>query len=88
MTLSLRVRIVKYRDTLCFDDIIQTFALLFLGGQARSRSKPRSWHPSPYVSEDEEDPAREERKAKIKVVLPHLAQPPYFPAAQIISYCT
>ncbi|OQR77601.1 hypothetical protein BIW11_06980, partial [Tropilaelaps mercedesae] len=35
-------------------------------GQTRSRSKPRSWHPSPYVSEDEEDPAREERKAKIK----------------------
>ncbi|KFM75349.1 hypothetical protein X975_25353, partial [Stegodyphus mimosarum] len=29
--------------------------------------KPRSWHPSPYVSEDEDDQlTREEKKAKIK----------------------
>ncbi|XP_054717232.1 uncharacterized protein LOC129226627 [Uloborus diversus] len=32
--------------------------------QGRSLRKPRSWHPSPYVSEDEDE--REEKKAKIK----------------------
>ncbi|XP_064473635.1 protein piccolo-like [Ornithodoros turicata] len=45
----------------------------FLTGERRPKRKekmsrkPRSWHPSPYVSEDEDDTVnREERKAKIK----------------------
>lgn len=39
---------------------------LFSRKEKKSR-KPRSWHPSPYVSEDEDDQlTREEKKAKIK----------------------
>ncbi|XP_022251150.1 uncharacterized protein LOC106467297 [Limulus polyphemus] len=55
-----------------FDQWQRNLTAQFLSNEREKREenksrKPRSWHPSPYVSEDEDDEiTREEKKAKVK----------------------